>query len=179
MKFKGKLIRWNEERGFGFISSSSVKGDVFIHISELKHMSRRPQINDVIYFDITTEKKGKNKAINATIEGAQEVVQQKRIRPKNNKTKNSSLTSKILLIAVFLGITFVAYATYPSWYNKFVNSLPVNFVDENFSGFSCEGKQYCSEMTSCKEARFYLKNCPNVEIDGDNDGIPCESQWCN
>ena len=179
MKFKGKLIRWNEERGFGFINSASVKGDVFIHISELKHMARRPQINDVIYFDITTEKTGKTKAINATIEGVQEVVQQKRIRPKSNKTKNSSLTSKILLIAVFLGIAFVAYATYPSWYNKLVNSLPVNFVDENFSGFSCEGKKYCSEMTSCKEARFYLKNCPNVEIDGDNDGIPCESQWCN
>lgn len=54
MKLKGKLIRWNEERGFGFINSSSVKGDVFIHISELKHMSRRPQINDVIYFDTIT-----------------------------------------------------------------------------------------------------------------------------
>ncbi|WP_267713168.1 excalibur calcium-binding domain-containing protein, partial [Vibrio parahaemolyticus] len=21
-------------------------------------------------------------------------------------------------------------------------------------------------------------NCPNVKIDGDNDGIPCESQFC-
>ena len=175
MKLKGKLIRWNEERGFGFINSSSVKGDVFIHISELKHMSRRPQINDVIYFDTTTEKTGKIKAINVTIEG----VQRKTIRPKSNKAKNSSLTSKILLISVVLGIAFVAYATYPSWSNKLVNSLPVNFVGEDFSGFSCEGKQYCSEMISCKEARFYLKNCPNVEIDGDNDGIPCESQWCN
>ncbi|MFW1341018.1 excalibur calcium-binding domain-containing protein, partial [Vibrio parahaemolyticus] len=24
----------------------------------------------------------------------------------------------------------------------------------------------------------YLSNCPNVKIDGDNDGIPCESQFC-
>ena len=158
MKLKGKLIRWNEERGFGFINSSSVKGDVFIHISELKHMSRRPQINDVIYFDTITEKTGKTKAINATIEG----VQQKTIRPKSNKAKNSSLTSNILSIAVILGIAFAAYATYPSWSKKLLNSMPVNFVDEDFSGFSCEGKQYCSEMTSCKEARFYLKNCPNV-----------------
>jgi hypothetical protein len=148
---------------------------VFIHISELKHMSRRPEINDVIYFDTITEKTGKTKAINASIEG----VQQKTNRPKSNKARNSSLTSNILSIAVVLGIAFVAYATYPSWSNKFVNWIPVNFFDEDFSGFSCEGKQYCSEMTSCKEARFYLKNCPNVEIDGDNDGIPCESQWCN
>ena len=175
MKLKGKLIRWNEERGFGFINSSSVKDDVFIHISELKHMSRRPQINDVIYFDTITDKTGKTKAINATIEG----VQRKTIRPKSNKTKKSNLTSNILSIVVILGIAFAAYATYPSWSKKLLNSMPVNFVDEDFSGFSCEGKQYCSEMTSCKEARFYLKNCPNVKIDGDNDGTPCESQWCN
>jgi hypothetical protein len=44
--------------------------------------------------------------------------------------------------------------------------------------YKCEGKIYCSEMTSCEEAKFYLKNCPGVKIDGDGDGIPCESQWC-
>jgi Excalibur calcium-binding domain len=45
--------------------------------------------------------------------------------------------------------------------------------------YKCEGKIYCSQMTSCEEATFYLKNCPNVKIDGDGDGIPCESQWCH
>jgi hypothetical protein len=44
--------------------------------------------------------------------------------------------------------------------------------------FQCQGKRRCSEMTSCEEATFYLENCPGVEIDGDADGIPCESQWC-
>ena len=33
--------------------------------------------------------------------------------------------------------------------------------------FACEGKTRCTEMTSCEEAKFYLKNCPGVEIDGD------------
>ncbi|MGJ0431586.1 excalibur calcium-binding domain-containing protein [Methylobacter sp.] len=34
-------------------------------------------------------------------------------------------------------------------------------------------------MTSCEEATFFLKNCPNQQTDGDNNGIPCEKQWCN
>jgi hypothetical protein len=34
-------------------------------------------------------------------------------------------------------------------------------------------------MSSCQEARFYLANCPNTKMDGDGDGVPCESQWCN
>ncbi|WP_435546973.1 excalibur calcium-binding domain-containing protein [Desulfobacterium sp. N47] len=38
---------------------------------------------------------------------------------------------------------------------------------------------HSSIAINSQDARFYLKNCPNVQIDGDNDGVPCESQWCN
>lgn len=45
--------------------------------------------------------------------------------------------------------------------------------------FRCEGKTRCHQMTSCEEAKFYLRNCPGVKIDGDNDGIPCEREHCS
>jgi len=45
--------------------------------------------------------------------------------------------------------------------------------------FKCDGRIYCSQMTSCAEATYFLKNCPGTKMDGDNDGIPCENQWCN
>lgn len=45
--------------------------------------------------------------------------------------------------------------------------------------YICQGKTRCTQMHSCEEATFYLQNCPGVELDGDGDGIPCESQWCN
>ena len=44
--------------------------------------------------------------------------------------------------------------------------------------FKCDGRIYCSQMTSCEEAIFFLKNCPGVKMDGNNDGVPCEQQWC-
>lgn len=46
------------------------------------------------------------------------------------------------------------------------------------SDFRCEGKTHCSEMRSCEEAVYYLENCPDTQMDGDGDGVPCESQWC-
>lgn len=46
------------------------------------------------------------------------------------------------------------------------------------ASYSCRGKTHCSQMSSCEEAKFYLRNCPNVKIDGDGNGIPCEKQWC-
>ena len=45
--------------------------------------------------------------------------------------------------------------------------------------FKCDGRTHCSQMTSCAEATFFLRNCPGTKMDGDNDGIPCEQQWCS
>jgi endonuclease YncB( thermonuclease family) len=41
-------------------------------------------------------------------------------------------------------------------------------------GFTCAGKRYCREMTSCAEAKFYLTVCGVRSLDGDKDGVPCE-----
>lgn len=43
----------------------------------------------------------------------------------------------------------------------------------------CDGRRHCSQMTSCEEAKFFLKNCPGTQMDGDGDGVPCEQQWCS
>jgi Excalibur calcium-binding domain len=46
------------------------------------------------------------------------------------------------------------------------------------AAFRCDGRTRCSQMRSCEEARTFLARCPGVQMDGDGDGIPCESQWC-
>jgi hypothetical protein len=46
------------------------------------------------------------------------------------------------------------------------------------SQFKCDGRTYCSQMTSCEEATFFLRNCPDTKMDGNHDGVPCERQWC-
>ena len=53
-----------------------------------------------------------------------------------------------------------------------INNTPVNKTS-----FKCDGRQHCSQMTSYDEAVFFLKNCPNTNMDGDRDGIPCERQF--
>ena len=47
------------------------------------------------------------------------------------------------------------------------------------TGPSCDGRKYCSQMTSCAEAKYFLANCPGAKMDGDQNGIPCEKQWCS
>ncbi len=46
--------------------------------------------------------------------------------------------------------------------------------DSHPAQFRCDGRRYCSEMTSREEADFFLQHCPDTAMDGDLDGIPCE-----
>ncbi len=41
--------------------------------------------------------------------------------------------------------------------------------------FRCDGRETCSQMTSRDEAQFFVRNCPNTRMDGDNDGDACEN----
>ena len=66
---KGVLKTWKEDRGFGFIKPDDGGKDIFIHISALKGISRRPITGDVIYYQIAKDNRGKYKAVNAQIEG--------------------------------------------------------------------------------------------------------------
>ena len=46
---------------------------------------------------------------------------------------------------------------------------------ESNLSFQCETKTTCRQMQSCAEAKYYLVNCGLMRLDGDKDGIPCES----
>lgn len=41
--------------------------------------------------------------------------------------------------------------------------------------FRCGSKTKCSEMISCEEALYYLEECGLSRLDGNGDGVPCES----
>lgn len=43
------------------------------------------------------------------------------------------------------------------------------------SKYPCGGKTKCGQMQSCEEAYFYLRSCGLSRLDGDKDGVPCES----
>jgi endonuclease YncB( thermonuclease family) len=51
-------------------------------------------------------------------------------------------------------------------------------VTAEAAGRRCDGRRYCSQMSSCEEATWFAKNCPGAKMDGNNDGVPCEKQWC-
>ncbi|TMO05181.1 cold-shock protein [Pseudoalteromonas sp. S327] len=191
---KGLLKAWNDEKGFGFIKSDSLAHDTFIHISALKHMSRKPKVGDTIYFEVATQPDGKTKAVNCRIEGvaALKVTHKK---PNHHRVAKSNFTDsflgKVASISIIAVLGFVAVNKYNHYQSseQFNNHTPVitnadlatfdeqypkTVIPQGTQNFTCDGRQHCSQMTSRAEAVFFINNCPNTKMDGDGDGDPCE-----
>jgi cold shock CspA family protein len=177
---KGKLKRWNDDKGFGFIASEDGR-DIFTHVSALKRMEHRPKIGDVITYQIRMDKDGKKRAINAKIEGVAEVRQRpvRKIVKKQNKGSWFSRVIPIVLVISLGSIAYNEFATSNKPLKAPATSTSYAAKQEDKKNYSCAGKVYCSEMTSCEEAKFYQNTCPGTKMDGDRDGVPCERQWCN
>lgn len=66
MRFKGKLKTWNEERGFGFLEPSQGGQDIFVHAKAFRERVR-PQIGQVMSFEVEPGPQGKKRAKNVEI----------------------------------------------------------------------------------------------------------------
>ena len=179
-RYRGRLERWEDDRGFGFICPENSSRNVFIHISALKNMSRRPVVGDVISFRVETDADGKPKAVDAAIVGVPVIRSRPAKRRRRKGEKDSSLLSGLAVLVV---IAIVGYSAFDAWSSR---QAPMPAVAKPIAGvrsdpvkYRCDGRKHCSEMTSCEEARFFLHNCPGTKMDGDRDGVPCERQFCN
>ncbi|MFZ2168236.1 MAG: cold shock domain-containing protein [Methylococcaceae bacterium] len=109
---KGVLKTWKEDRGFGFIKPDAGGKDVFIHISALKGVSRRPITGDVIYYQIAKDNRGKYKAINAQIEGAglMENITGDMLNNESSKKGVIAITLGLLIIIAIAGFIYIRWA---------------------------------------------------------------------
>ncbi|RIX84741.1 DUF1294 domain-containing protein [Acidovorax cavernicola] len=51
MKRQGTLVRWEKDRGFGFIRSPEVSADVFVHLRDFADRSAAPQVGMKLSFE--------------------------------------------------------------------------------------------------------------------------------
>ncbi len=97
---KGYLKAWKDNRGFGFVKPDDGSPDIFIHISALNNMARRPNKGDTIYYNIAQDSDGKYRAIEASIEGV----------PTLEEKKSASFKKLMALLATVIGLIGAALA---------------------------------------------------------------------
>lgn len=101
MRSKGIISSWNDDKGFGFISPPAGGKTVFVHIKGFNDRSYRPQVNDVVTYALSKDKKGRPCAVDAVIAGAK----------LKKKTTQKSKVSSIFFALVFLGAVAASAVT--------------------------------------------------------------------
>jgi cold shock CspA family protein len=175
MRTHGTLVKWNDDRGFGFVALPQSHEEVFVHISAFPRDGLRPRVGEIVSFEVRVGSDGRKRAEAIERPGGRKASQRRSTSPRT--TRRSVVGSLLAGIAV-LAVGFVAYDTHVSRQSGFTSpSSPM--TETTGQTFRCDGRAHCSQMTSCAEARHFLKHCPGVQMDGDGDGEPCEQQWCN
>lgn len=172
MRVEGVLSEWNDERGFGFIAPDRGGSEVFVHISAFPRNGQRPRPGERLLFEIETDRLGKLRALRVACPGRQGVSRGGQGEPRRPDRKRAPF-GRLALLGLLVAAAAYGYGEYSR------RTTQTAAADQAVSPrFLCDGRRSCSQMNSCAEATFFLRNCPGVEMDGDRDGVPCEWQWC-
>jgi cold shock CspA family protein len=178
MLIEGTLSKWNDERGFGFITPTLGGQEIFVHVSAFPKDGIRPTLGERLSFEIETDSQGKKRAKNLTCPDRRPAARPVRQPARSNRKERPGLLGRIIPLLVLAGLACYGYGEY----SRRAEPLPAVAAQSEApvaaSTYRCDGRTHCSEMTSCAEATFFLRNCPDVKMDGDGDGVPCEQQWC-
>lgn len=74
MSEHGKIVSWNDAKGFGFIAPSSGIDQVFVHIKAFPRGVGRPQVGEEVTYDVIRDDQGRSRAANARLARRQRSV---------------------------------------------------------------------------------------------------------
>jgi cold shock CspA family protein len=178
LRINGTLKNWNEGKGFEFIAPLNGGPDIFVHVSDYPRRGGQAKVGEPISFEVALNKDGKKKAVRVQRPGVEPATPDRHRAPIR---RGSSLVNRLISLALVVMIASAGYRYLAPKFNRFASgpAVPASATVPSETGrFQCDGRKYCSQMTSCAEATFFIRNCPGTRMDGDGDGVPCESQWC-
>ncbi|MFZ2632213.1 MAG: cold shock domain-containing protein [Desulfosalsimonadaceae bacterium] len=53
MRYQGRITRWNNDRGFGFITPNGSRNLVFVHIKAFSDRPRRAVLNEMVFYELS------------------------------------------------------------------------------------------------------------------------------
>lgn len=66
---KGRITRWHDDKGYGFVTAENGQSKIFLHISAVKDSRVRPVKNDTVTFDLEKDNQGRFRALNVQFAG--------------------------------------------------------------------------------------------------------------
>jgi len=83
MRYQGKIVEWNDARGFGFAVPNGGGVRAFVHVGALLPGERRPCLDDAVIYEVQNDAQGRPQAVNVQFVGQQGQTRPAVSRPAN------------------------------------------------------------------------------------------------
>jgi uncharacterized membrane protein YsdA (DUF1294 family)/cold shock CspA family protein len=104
MRRQGKIAKWNDERGFGFISSFEGHDSVFVHISSFRPSDRRPSVNEEVSYTLAFDSQGRPQANDVRFIVARSTAWPTRQIPRSGGTAQITFAMSFLFALAALSV---------------------------------------------------------------------------
>lgn len=98
MRYQGKIIKWYDDKGYGFIRATEDSKDVFLHISDIGKLSKKPAINQLVSYELSKDNQGRYRATHVAYQSNQASF----TRPESATSYNTVFLFFILLFFVMV-----------------------------------------------------------------------------
>lgn len=98
MRSQGRLVRWNDARGFGFIAPNDGSQELFVHISAFAQHEDRPQVNEELWFESGRDAQGRLRAV-----AVRRPQQRQRQTPPKQRKRAPLVTATMAAAALIAG----------------------------------------------------------------------------
>jgi uncharacterized membrane protein YsdA (DUF1294 family)/cold shock CspA family protein len=91
MRYQGKIVKWNEAKGFGFVIPKGGQ-PVFVHVRDFSNRQRHPRDHSLVSYALGSDAKGRCCAVNV----------------RYADEKSSTIELRISVLPMLLAMSFVA-----------------------------------------------------------------------
>lgn len=183
MRIDGKLTKWNDDRGFGFITPTHGGQEIFAHISAFPNDGQRPKLGEPVAFEIEIDNSGKKRAKDIFYSARAKVSHQNQGQARRSREKRGIVSRLMPVLLVVL----VVYG-YASYSERSTNSVGTRNSENTLPARTLSSTPQSSGNTELVQAndsdsalsKAYESRTSNLQIEGngkvvtllsdDNDG---------
>ena len=118
---KGKIVKWDDDRGFGFILPADSQKNIFVHIKSFTDRNVRPAENQIVTYTVQNNDKGKDSAINVSrstdnpirsrtnSSNVKNIISKRKQSNKNNIPLDQKSTHNIPMLYIIFILGFMVF----------------------------------------------------------------------
>lgn len=132
MERLGKLVEWNDARGYGFIVPIDAPGQrYFLHVHEYRRMGRRPEVGELLRFVPERQADGRWRAVDVA-RAVSVAHRQVRATARRQRDRGSPYTWLPPILLALLG----ALLAWAAWRDRLPALLPAGLLAVNVATFA-------------------------------------------